>query len=257
MGIGDELLAAGEAQRIRAQTGNRVRIIDQDGRARWHSLWDGNDAILQPEEARLIPHVTLPNYRGHRQHILEHSRQRFVFNPTFRATPARITLTEPERAFARAYSGAIIIEPNVKANAPNKQWGLDRWRDLVDLLHGVGIHPVQLGPRSVPVITGAMHVVTETIREAAAVMSVASAAVLPEGGLHHIAAAVRLRAVVIFGGFIDPRITGYAMHRNLFTAQEACGNRRPCEHCRAAMEKIEPRDVLRELQDVMLQRRPA
>lgn len=257
MGIGDECMAAGEAQRIRAETGNRVRIVDQVGRARWHSLWDGNDAILHPNEAQLVPHVTLPNYRGHRQHILDHSRERFVFNPCYRPTPARIAITESERAFAAAYSGAIIIEPNVKANAPNKQWGLDRWRDLVELMHAAGIHPVQLGPRSVPVITGAIHAVTETIREAAAVMSVASAAVLPEGGLHHIAAGVRQRAVVIFGGFVDPRITGYGMHRNLFTAKEACGNRRPCDHCRDAMNRIEPGEVMRELRAVMLQRRIA
>lgn len=257
MGIGDELMAAGEAQRLRSETGRRVRIIDQNGRARWHSLWDGNDSILHPDEAQLIPHVTLPNYRGHRQHILEHSRERFVFNPCFRPTPARITFTAAEEEFAARFSGAIVIEPNVKPNAPNKQWGLDRWRELVDLLHAIGIHPVQLGPRSIPVITGAVHAVTETIRDAAAVLSVASAAVLPEGGLHHVAAAVRLRAVVIFGGFIDPRITGYAMHRNLFTAKDACGNRRPCEHCHEAMSKIAPRDVLRELQGVLLQRRPA
>lgn len=119
------------------------------------------------------------------------------------------------------------------------------------------MHPVQLGPRSTTILTGRRHVVTETIREAAAVLSTARAAVLPEGGLHHLAAAMRLPAVVLFGGFISPKSTGYSMHRNLFTGKVACGNRRPCDHCAQAMAAISPESVFEELQTMLMQRRAA
>jgi ADP-heptose:LPS heptosyltransferase len=257
MGIGDELLAAGEAQRIRAQTGKRVRIVDHAGRTRWHSLWAGNDAIIAPDEPLLLPHETMKNHKGHRPHVLEHYPDRFVFNPSFRATSARVELTEQERAFGAQYSGAIVIEPNVYPNKPNKQWGRDNWAQLVALMHAAGFRPIQLGPRSTAVLTGVQHVTTETIRDAAAVLSTASAAVLPEGGLHHLAAALRVRAVVIFGGFISPTITGYGMHRNIFSGKEACGQRTPCQHCVAAMASVDPARVFNELKAALMTRPPA
>jgi hypothetical protein len=57
--------------------------------------------------------------------------------------------------------------------------------------------------------------------------------------LHHAAAALGVPAVVIFGGFISPAVTGYAAHANIFTGDDlGCGNINPCPHCRAAMERI-------------------
>ena len=41
------------------------------------------------------------------------------------------------------------------------------------------------------------------------------------GGLSHAAAALNLKAVVIFGGFIDPKILGYKMHKNMFQELKA------------------------------------
>jgi FkbM family methyltransferase len=58
---------------------------------------------------------------------------------------------------------------------------------------------------------------------AAGVLSGASLLISPEGGLHHAAAALGVRAVVIFGGFISPATTGYALHTNLFTAARPAG----------------------------------
>ena len=46
-------------------------------------------------------------------------------------------------------------------------------------------------------------------------LSGARAAVLHEGGLHHAAAALGMPAVVLFGGMISPRNTGYDVHVNL------------------------------------------
>lgn len=256
--IGDDIMAAAEAEWLHLDTGKRVRIVDEHGALRWHSLWERNPAIVSPADNKLYPYAELRNHRGNRAYVLEHHRDRFVFNPAYRAHPATIYLSEPERAFAQIHAGHVIIEPNVPVRKPNKQWGIERWRRLIDLMHGAGMHPAQLGPRSTTVLTGCRHIVTETIREAASVLSTARAAVLPEGGLHHLAAAVRLPAVVLFGGFIHPRTTGYSMHRNIFTGRDGpCGNRRPCEHCAKAMAAIEPESVFAELRTMLMQRRAA
>jgi ADP-heptose:LPS heptosyltransferase len=81
------------------------------------------------------------------------------------------------------------------------------------------------------------------VRQASAVLAGAALLISPEGGLHHAAAALGLRAVVIFGGFISPATTGYDLHRNFFTGGQACGMRLACAHCAEAMARITPEEV--------------
>ena len=67
---------------------------------------------------------------------------------------------------------------------------------------------------------------------------------LPEGGLHHAAAALGTPTIVIFGGFISPRQTGYPHQVNLFTGGTPCGMRRRCDHCEQAMRRVAIEEVL-------------
>ena len=85
---------------------------------------------------------------------------------------------------------------------------------------------------------------TPGFRDAAALLRGARAAVLPEGGLHHAAAAVGCRAVVLFGAFGDPRATGYAEHINIRIDRETDrGWRGPHAGAEAAMRLITPDHV--------------
>jgi ADP-heptose:LPS heptosyltransferase len=84
-----------------------------------------------------------------------------------------------------------------------------------------------------------------------AVLSRTKAAVLPEGGLHHAAAALGLKCIVIYGGFISPDQTGYDLHINLFTGGTPCGSRKSCQHCKDAMAKIEPAQVFEHLKTLL------
>jgi len=66
-----------------------------------------------------------------------------------------------------------------------------------------------------------------------------------EGGLHHAAAALGRPAVVIFGHFIDPEVTGYHGHKNLRGgAVGMCGSWSSCPECVRAMEAITPEVVV-------------
>ena len=75
-------------------------------------------------------------------------------------------------------------------------------------------------------------------------LATARLAILPEGGLHHAAAALGVPSIVLFGGFISPRQTGYPHQVNVFTGGTPCGWRVRCGHCAAAMKKIEPERIL-------------
>ena len=113
---------------------------------------------------------------------------------------------------------------------------------------------VQLGPPGTRVLEGARLVATPDFRAACAELAGARAAVLPEGGLHHAAAALDVRAVVIFGGMTAPANTGYDSHVNLFEPMNGaspCGQRVACGHCARAMATIRPATVAEQLERIL------
>jgi ADP-heptose:LPS heptosyltransferase len=76
---------------------------------------------------------------------------------------------------------------------------------------------------------------------------------LPDGFLHHLAAAVGTPGVVIFGGFAPKEVLGYSLHTNL--GEGAYGQRKGGRESRVAMENITPEQVIRALKDVYDSRR--
>ena len=102
------------------------------------------------------------------------------------------------------------------------------------------------------ILRGAQPIKTPTFRKALAVLQHAKMFLGHEGGMHHGAAAVGIPAVVLFGGFIHPRTTGYESHANIFTGgTEGCGSLNRCEHCLKAMLDISVEMVLADARKVM------
>lgn len=248
MGMGDELMASGHARRLSEQHNNRrVAIVDQRGWLRKHELWKDVPYIAQvmrPGELKVR------NCGGHRPYIVGKSPAKWTWR-NYTPFPATIVFTPEEEAYGRRGMNMILLEPNVKAQTTghrNKDWGWDKWQALADR------HPgecIQVGSILSRKLNGVTFLPTSTFRFAAAVLKYVRAAVLPEGGLHHAAAATRTPAVVIYGGFISPQQTGYAIHRNLFTGGEPCGMRIPCPHCQQAMEAITVDEVDRNLKEIL------
>lgn len=261
MGWGDELMVTGHVREQQRTDPRKVRIVYE--RPRWSTAWDHNPRIAAKGEAGdFQEYVARHDYL--RPYIAAKSGEQW----TWRAYPGgwgggppvgELYFTDTERAFAAPYAGRVILEPRLKPGAsPNKDWGWARWDELATLLRARRIPYTQLGPIDSPLLKGAEWIETNSMRYAAAVMAVARAAVLPEGGLHHVAAAVGTPAVVLFGGYIAPAVTGYAAHRNLFVHTSAhplgCGMRVACRHCRDAMAEIEPLAVLHHLEALLEER---
>ncbi len=266
MGFGDEIMAAAEARRTRAVAFPRqVEILDRHGKRRWHELWEGNTDIARPGEGG--DYTRIVNGPGCRPYV-DYDRMRADFAKVF---PGRefTTKVRDERlpwryTDWRAVTGdvlpevcgistaAVIVEPHIKAGAsPNKQWGWARWQELVS--SRPDIDWMQIGPSGTRVLDGVKFLLTPGFLDAIAAVKGARAAVLPEGGLHHVAAAENVPAVVIFGGMTSPANTGYDAHVNLFDARDGspCGQRVPCRHCDRAMASIKPETVAYHLEAML------
>lgn len=267
MGWGDEIMAAGEARRAQEAGDPRpVAIVDprRGGRVRWHPIWAGNPRIVTPAGMANGADVQrVVNGPGCRPYIAHKLPERWVWR-SYRPHPAEIFFDKRERRLTGLAAGAVAVEPHIKAAAsPNKDWGWDRWQALVD--RAPDIPWVQLSPPGMRALKGVRQIFTRDFRAACAVLSGARAAVLPEGGLHHAAAALGVKAVVIFGGMISPANTGYGMHINLFDpaagpspegfgpqgGESPCGMRVKCEHCARAMAAIKPEVVAHHLETLL------
>lgn len=230
-------MAAGEARAHHRRTGRCVRICRVPGVFRRDPLWDGLPYIVQADTP--APYDVLRNGPGHRPYIEAKTPQRWTWRP-YKPEPAEVALTIEEHKFGDRARGKVILEPNLKAAAPrNKDWGWERWCALALELSDRGIAYAQVGAGGTRLLPGAHFIETPSIRHAVACLSRARAAVLHEGALHHAAAAVSCPAVVIFGGYISPEVTGYEGQRSLFWKSDefplGCGMRQSCRHCAAAM----------------------
>lgn len=248
MGIGDNLIASGLAKASRAK-GKRAAFGDGQ-KIIWdhHSeiIFRGNPNIARPGDEAARDLDWIPFYRGNRLY----NRQvgdRWEWNYDFRCTAGEAYLTEGERTFGRAQGeGYIVIEPNLpnyKPSSPNKRWPVERYAAVASALRSAGHDVVQLSYGGGHVLD-ARQIKTASFRQAMAVLERAALYIGPEGGLHHAAAAVGIHAVVLFGGFVPPEVTGYATHTNLTGGARACGSLKTCQHCIEAMNAIGVSDVM-------------
>lgn len=243
MGIGDEIIASGHAKRLFEKHGKRVMICDVHGQPRWSAMWQGINWIAHPVTDRDAPDIMRlrngPRCRPYIDYKKGFTRRGGLNYSGWRCQDHRgfIQLTDHEMrnaaALAKELGRFTIIEPLVKSGAnPNKQWGRHKWQELADLLIAEGMNPIQIGGEKTTKLDGVRHVFTSDFRYGVALMKFSRWNFLPDGGLHHAAAALGLPASVLWGGTNDPGILGYPEHVNVFFPA-VCGKWMPCGHCRA------------------------
>jgi len=247
MGWGDEILAAGEAQRIFDETGQKVAITDRSGNVRWSDIWQGNPAIATIEES-LGDHVQRiingTNARPYNANVPFTAASGVAFTDwRARDHRGRIYLSERERGYGtrlRARVGPYwVIEPSLPAKGtPNKRWPFARFQAIVQ--RPADWRWAQLLHHDSRQLDGVDGVSTLTFRDACGVLASAEGYVGPEGGLHHAAAALGIPAVVLFGGCMSVETFGYPEHTNIADdgPESPCGRWLPCDHCTRAMLAI-------------------
>jgi hypothetical protein len=159
-----------------------------------------------------------------------------------------LALTEIERGFGRQGEGAVIIHSSslsARWPIPNKEWGAERFQQVVRLLNGK-VTFIQVGSERDPLLDGALDFRgLTTVRQTAALISCSVGVVCQEGFLMHLARAVGRRAVVIYGGRIPAALSGYGCNLNIETCPPCapCLEESRCEYGRQCLSAISVEEV--------------
>lgn len=250
MGFGDEIMVTGQARLLQQADPRKVKVIYE--RDKWFDAWLYNPRIAQRDEVGDFQEYR-PRIGYLRPYIAHKAREQWTWK-AHQPPAGELYFGPEEMEFGRRFAGRIILHPHIKAHAsPNKDWNWIRWSKLAWLLQEKwGLRLTQLGSGTETVLQGAEQVTTRNLRYAAAVIAGARAVVCPEGAFHHICAATGTPAVVIYGGYISPEVTGYPGQVNFFTGDGlGCGMRAPCNHCKTAMDKIKPEEVAERLVEAL------
>lgn len=191
----------------------------------------------------------------------------FFWERDFYAIPGSIYLRPEELAWAEetllkfdgesrkfifinrfAKSGAIINGKYIHyLHAQNKEWMDGSWRSLVRNLENITfIEALTDESAKSKQIEGVVRVNPPSFRHLAALANKTIGYIGIEGGVHHLYAALRKPAIVIFGGWISPLTTGYSFHTNLYRGDltKPCGKSNLCDHCNKIMSDISADEVV-------------
>lgn len=273
MGYGDTLMALGDARKrwledgVHSAIGDGIALTDLQGldvglpyiiRSQEEALMPGTSWIMSKPGLR--PYI---NYAAMRSAAKAHgfiinkpsklvSRLgRYIWNTAYKASPAEIVFTDAELELVDSWQQRgpfVVVEPFIKESAPtSKQFPIEKMKEIVKTL-SEEVSVFQISPMNRPSLyDGIARINARSFRETLAYMRASSLYIGPEGGLHHGAAAVGTRAVVLFGGYIPPSVTGYDFHINLTGGTSRfCGVKHNCRHCASAFSNIRPADVIKE-----------
>ncbi len=150
----------------------------------------------------------------------------------------------------------IAISPRGKTSfsANRKEWGIENFQTLVNLFPGWRFLQVGLGTD--PLLSNVTDSRGLAVRESAAVIANADLFIGLEGGLMHLAKAVGTKAVIIYGGYVEPRISAYDGNLNIYSpvacspcySSEQAATECPCMIC---MKQIHPESVYRQIAEYL------
>jgi len=228
----------------------------------WSEMFENNPYILQPGgQSDYL--MCIPDFPGCRQYIdyetctikqvldknnkLHSTIDAFSFEKEFKAPKGEIYFSDLEVAQAAALGSlpTIVVEPNVKGLlGSNKAWGFERWQSLINSL-STDYHFAQFQYPGARLLDGVEYIQTATFRSALVYLSCASGFIGTDGGLHHAAAALSKKAIVLWSHYSSPVNLGYDTHVNIRAegVDGPCGRTYDCKECRAAMDAITTDEV--------------
>ena len=259
MGYGDEIMVTGYAKVLKQKypdhqivAGNKEKGIVTDS-----IIFNNNPYIKRFSELRNMKTIWIDSYSGHRPYFIKETEDKYYWNMNYRVKAGDLFFSKEEKQFAsniissakewwgqrknNKFKKIIFLEPSriktSKNNASiNRSWGNKKWASFLDLHKNEYLFLQSIFTDS-DQFDGIFNF-TSGFRDACAVLNQCDLVVGGEGGFTHAAGALNKKGLFIYGGWIDPNITGYSVHNNVYIDIEGspCGMKILCEHCKKCNE---------------------
>ena len=274
MGFGDEIMATGFARLIKLENEDSQVVIGDEKRqiGTISKVFLGNPYISHPQKLIKEKKVIWVNHsKFFRPYInyKETTEKKYAWNSNHRAIPGNLFFSKDEKEKANNDLLTILKKWNEKFQTKHKKiiffensfrvskFDFQKDRDeaiykynkhlpnekLIQIINSLKEYLFVQSVHEDSYLINCENVFhyKSNFREACSLLNISELYFGPEGGFHHAAAALNKKAVVIFGGFIDPLVTGYDFHNNIYVDIDGspCGSRVICQHCKDCINKID------------------
>jgi ADP-heptose:LPS heptosyltransferase len=274
MGYGDEILATGLARLIKLENEDSQVVIGDEKRqiGTISEIFLGNPYISHPQKLIKEKKIIWVNHsKFFRPYInyKETTDKKFAWNPSHRAIPGNLFFSKDEKEKARNNLITILKKWNEKYQTKPKKiiffensqrvskFDLQKDRDkalfrrnnhlpnekVIKLINSLKEYLFIQSVHEDSFLINCENVFhyKSNFRAACAMINISDLFFGPEGGFPQAAAALNKKAVVIFGGWINPLVIGYDFHHNIYVDIDGspCGSREICQHCKDCMKKID------------------
>ena len=271
MGLGDDIMITGIAKKEKLKHPNKQIIIGNlEEKKAYHSIvYDNNPNITNINKIDKSTPIHFINYHPYNRPYIDYVNSRkdnWKWNMDFSPTPGELFFSEKEKIESskivenailfwnknnsKKFKGIIFFEntsTKLKSNQfaikhLNKSWNEKKWLKLINLLKDEYLL-IQSNHGESKKLQGVFYANDKFgFRTACSILEKCDLYLGPEGGFSHAAAALKKRAVVYFGGWIHPKVTGYKFHENIYFnhSESPCGAMTyKCKHCKLASDSID------------------
>jgi len=268
MGLGDDLMVTGIAKIEKEKFPDRQIVIGNfHKKLVYHSIiYDNNPNITNPRKIDSTKPIHYIDYHSKNRPYVDRqksTKDNWVWNFNFRPIPGEIYFSLEEKKESikiikdatrywkknntDIFKGIIFIEPSsakpkdklIYIKNKNKDWSFANWLELTEQLNKEYLIIQSIHKNSIKL--PGVYYCEQDFRLACSVLNNTDLYVGVEGGFGHAAAALNKKAVIYFGGWIHPNITGYSFHQNIYVNIEGspCGAMTyECSHCVKCKKKI-------------------
>ena len=274
MGYGDEIMATGFARLIKLENEDSQVVIGDEKRqiGTISKVFLGNPYISNPQKLIKEKKVIWVNHsRFFRPYInyKETTKKKYAWNSNHKAIPGNLFFSKDEKKKASNDLLTILKKWNEKFQTKPKKiiffensFRISKFDFQKDRDEAIYKYNLQLPNEKLIQIINSLkeYLFVQSVhedsylincenvfhyksnfREACSLLNISELYFGTHGGLSHAAAALNKKAVVIFGGWIDPLVVGYSFHNNIYVDIDGspCGSRVICQHCKDCIQKID------------------
>ncbi len=275
MGLGDDLMVTGFVEKEKKKHPEKQIVI---GNLKEKIIYDSliyqnNPNITPINKVDRNKPIHFINYHNRNRPYVDYQKSNnnnWKWNMNFTPIPGKLYLSDDEKTKAinilndakvnwkknnNSEFKAIIFFESTSTKIDdtfyynkmkNKDWGESNWKELISKLKNDYLIVQSKHEKSKKYDGVYYSPIDFDFRVACAIINESNLFLGPEGGFGHAAAALGKKAVLYFGGWIHPKVTGYNFHENIYFEhpKSPCGSVGSiCAHCEEARKFITVSDV--------------